>query len=77
MCNVVNDINNTPKINTPTWKDPGRNWPKEYYRVWDETIPSQNDYIEMKKQTTKIIKDKPLIKKVLVSPTCIQRNKKT
>ena len=33
MCNVVNDINNTPKINTPTWKDPGRNWPKEYYRV--------------------------------------------
>ena len=55
MCNISNDVNNTPETDTSRLKVPIRNWRRQFYIVWCEIIPSKNDYSTIYKGTTKSI----------------------
>ena len=47
MCNLSCDVNNWTKINYQSVKYPSKNLHRQYYRLWCEIIPSQDDYIKM------------------------------
>ena len=55
ICELINDVNKTPKINSKSGRYPSRNVHRGYYRVWWEIILSQSDYSKTYKDTRKRI----------------------